>query len=108
MSESSIMNVHSFSEFAEDEQVFDGAKERIENILNKEIIILKFKVSESKYKDSNSKTCATMQFVEVGKENERKIVFTGSNVIIELLQKYKEQLPFKTVIKKIDRFYTLT
>jgi hypothetical protein len=100
--------IHSFSEFAtEDEQAFEGEKVKIDNLLNKEIIVLKFKVRQSKYEDSNSKNCVTVQFREID-DKTKKIFFTGSCVIMDLLQKYEQQLPFKTTIKKIDRYYTFT
>ena len=100
--------IHSFSDFAsDDEQAFEGEKVKVDNLLNKEIIVLKFKVRQSKYEDSNSKNCVTVQFCEPDNETKR-IFFTGSCVIMDLLKKYENQLPFKTTIKKIDRYYTFT
>jgi hypothetical protein len=40
--------------------------------------------------------------------DERFIIFTGSTVLQEQLEKYKDRLPFMATIRKIDRFYTLT
>lgn len=99
--------IHSFSAFAEDdEQPLDGEKVKIDNLLNKPIIILKFKIRKSKY-ENNSPRCVTVQFREEDNEIPR-IFFSGSNVIIDLLNKYGEHVPFRTTIKKIDRYYTLT
>lgn len=99
--------IHSFSEFAsEDEQALDGEKVRLDDLLNKEIIILRFKIRKSKYEDK-SPNCVTVQFNEAENETKR-IFFSGSNVIIDLLQKYEKQVPFRTTIKKINRYYTLT
>lgn len=36
------------------------------------------------------------------------ITFTGSNVLIEQIERYKAEIPFYTTIKKIDRYYTFT
>jgi hypothetical protein len=36
------------------------------------------------------------------------IIFTGSIVLIDQLEKYKENLPFYTTVKKIDKYYTFT
>jgi len=92
-----------FSDFAEKTKAFDGDKKKIENILNQEILILDFKVKESKKKQDS--LYATIQF----KINDiNYIVFTGSSVLIDQLEKYKENLPFHTIIKKIDRYYTFT
>lgn len=38
----------------------------------------------------------------------KEIIFTGSDVLIEQLEKYRHEIPFKTVIKKINRYYTLS
>ena len=92
-----------FSDFAEETKAFDGNKKRIEDILNQEILILDFKVKDSKKRQDS--LYATIQF-KMGDIN--YIVFTGSNVLIDQLEKYKENLPFHTVIKKIDRYYTFT
>ena len=99
--------IHSFSEFAsKEEQALDGEKVKIDDLLNKEIVILKFKIRKSKYEDK-SPNCITVQFNETDNETKR-IFFSGSNVIIDLLQKYEKQIPFKTTIKRINRYYTLT
>ena len=41
-------------------------------------------------------------------ENKHRVLFTGSDVLIEQMEKYGEQIPFLATIKKIDRFYTLS
>ena len=98
--------IHRFSDFAlDDEQPLDGEKVKIDHLLNKEITILRFKVRKSKF--DKSPKCATVQFNEEGNKTKR-IFFTGSVVIIDLLEKYKDKVPFVTTIKKIDRYYTLT
>ena len=96
-----------FSEFVEDdEKPIEGEKVSITNILNKEIVITKYKVRNSKYKDRCDK-CATVQFYEESNERKR-IFFTGSAVIIEQLEKYGEKIPFMTTVTKIDKYFTLT
>lgn len=98
--------IHSFSQFAQDdEQPLDGEKVKLDHLLNKEIIVCKFKIRKSKY--DKSPNCATVQFYEPTNKVKR-IFFTGSNVLVDLLDKYKDKVPFKTVIKKIDRYYTFT
>jgi hypothetical protein len=92
-----------FSDFAEESRPFDGDKKRIEDILNQEILILDFKVKASKKKQDT--LYATIQF-KIGDIN--FIVFTGSGVLIDQLEKYKDSIPFYTTIKKIDRYYTFT
>ena len=92
-----------FSDFAEETKVFDGDKKKIEDVLNQEILVVDFKVKSSKHKQGS--LYATIQF-KLGDTNH--IVFTGSGVLIDQLEKYKDSLPFYTTIKKIDRYYTFT
>ena len=92
-----------FSDFAEESKVFDGDKRRIEDILNQEILVTDFKIKDSKKKQNT--LYATIQFKI---KDINYIVFTGSNVLIDQLEKYRENLPFYTIIKKIDRYYTFT
>lgn len=96
-----------FSEFVEDdEKPIEGEKVSITNILNKEIVITKYKVRNSKYKDRCDKR-ATVQLYEESDERKR-IFFTGSAVIIEQLEKYGEKIPFMATVTKIDKYFTLT
>jgi hypothetical protein len=36
------------------------------------------------------------------------VLFTGSDVLIEQMQKYGDQISFAATIKKIDRYFILT
>lgn len=90
-----------FSEFAEGVNVLDGRKQNIENVMNVEILITGYRVKNSKFKDK----CLTIQFIMDG---EKYVLFTGSNILIEQLERYEDMIPFYAVIKKIDKYYTLT
>jgi len=92
-----------FSDFAKESKSFEGDKKRIEDILNKEILIIDFKIKDSKQRIGTQ--YITIQFKI---DDINYIVFTGSNVLIEQLSKYKDNVPFFTTIKKIDKYYTLT
>lgn len=92
-----------FLDFAKELKPLDGDKKKIEEILNHEILITDFRVKDSKkQKDS---LYVTIQF---NIDDVNHIVFTGSNVLIDQLEKYKDHLPFYTTIKKIDRYYTFS
>jgi len=39
---------------------------------------------------------------------EKRVFFTGSDILIEQMEKYGSEIPFLTTIKKIDRYYTFT
>jgi len=92
-----------FSDFAEESKSFEGDKKKIEDILNKEILIIDFKIKDSKQRQNS--LYATIQFRI---DDNTFIVFSGSTVLINQLEKYKENLPFFTIIKKIDKYYTLS
>ncbi len=93
-----------FHEFAEESGPLDGDKIRIDDILNKELIITGYKIKESKYPKSGPK-CLTLQVVL---DDKKYVLFTGSVVLLEQMEKYQDHLPFIATIQKIDRYYTLT
>lgn len=96
-------NYHKFSDFADEEEPLEGKKKKIEDILNLEIVVIGYKVGKSKaYKD---KDYLTLQFE---KDNEKYIVFTGSEVLIKQAEKYAEKMPFYTTIKRVNNYYTMT
>jgi hypothetical protein len=41
-------------------------------------------------------------------DDEKFVVFTGSTVLAEQLEKYEERMPFIAKIVKIDRYYSLS
>ncbi|MBC8402499.1 MAG: hypothetical protein H8E14_13500 [Candidatus Marinimicrobia bacterium] len=95
-----------FSDFSEEDLPLDGDKIRIDDILNCEINIVGFRICKSKYDKNKSGKCLTLQFKN-GSEDKR-VIFTGSDVLIDQMNKYGEEIPFHATIKKIDKYYTLT
>lgn len=51
-----------FSDFAGPGGPLDGKKTRIEEVLNIEILLLAFKMKESKYQKTSAKDCLPIQF----------------------------------------------
>lgn len=96
-----------FSDFAEEKSQLDGPKISIGDVVNREIVITGHRVKKSKYGRNNSGMCLTLQF-EFVDTNEKRIVFTGSDVLIDQVERYAEEMPFQAIIKKIDKYYTLT
>lgn len=93
-----------FSDFAK-EEILDGDKVKISQVLNKEIEISGFCINESKYKKNKSGKYLTLQ---IKYNDEKRVVFTGSDVLIEQMKKYGDEVPFLTTIRKINRYYSLT
>jgi len=92
-----------FSDFAEKPETLDGDKKKIEDILNIKILVNNYKIKPSKQKENT--VYVTIQFKIDGINY---IVFTGSGVLIDQIEKYKDQLPFYAMIKKVDKYYTFT
>lgn len=91
-----------FSDFSEEDVGLEGDKKKIEEILNKEILIVEYRIGRSRYRD---KDYLTLQFENGGK---KYVAFTGSEVLTKQAQKYKEKMPFPTTIKKVNNYYTMS
>ncbi len=79
------------------EDGFIGEKIEVKRILNKSVTVHKFKVNPSKH---NTGRCATVQLTVDGNS---RVMFTGSNYLIDDLEKVKkEDLPFITTIISDD------
>lgn len=80
-----------------------GDKIKIGKIVGKEVEVVDYKVSDSKFE---GKKLLTLQ---IKLDGESRIVFTSSSILIDQSQKYEEEMPFLTTIEKInDRFYSFT
>jgi len=97
--------VKAFSEFSTEEQPLDGRKSRMDDILNQKIIVTGFRIKTSNYSKNETGKYLTLQFEM---NNETQIIFTGSDVLIGQMERYGQEVPFATTVKKINRYYTLT
>jgi len=82
-----------------------GDKIKIDEILDKEIEIIGYKVSDSKFQKLNNDKVLTLQFKLDGVD---RILFTGSRVLLEQVEKYKDEIPFTAKIEKVNKFYTFS
>ena len=92
-----------FSEFATEESQFEGDKVKIDDLLNKEIVVSDYKIGKSKYEGKGNYLT-----IQVKIENQLKVIFTGSEVLIKQCEKYQEEMPFMAIIKKVDRYYSFS
>lgn len=87
-------------------QQFVGDKIKIMKVLNTEIIVRSFKVDKSQYPKAKAEHVMTLQITH---QDENKIIFTGSNVLIDQIKQVPEDaFPFKTTIIKNGEHYEFT
>lgn len=78
---------------------FVGDKIAISKILNREIQVLDFKITDSKY----SGKCL---YLQIEYKEEKRVIFTGSRFLREVIEKIpKSEFPFKTTIIEEDERY---
>lgn len=101
-----IHNMKSFKDLNIDVKPdnYIGEKIKIDRILNKEFILLDFKVVESKFKkDDKSNKLLTLQ---IEMDDEKRIIFTGSSMLIKAAELInKTDLPISCSIIKEDKHY---
>ena len=91
-----------FSDFAKGEAKLDGEKIKLKDVLNQEILILNYAIHRSKFKDENYLT------IQFELSSVRHVVFTGSGVLMDQIEKYVEKIPFYTVIRDFGKYYAFT
>jgi len=94
--------IHKFSDFA-DEHPLSGNKIRLEDVLNKTLIVKAYQIGKSKQQEGRD--YLTLQ-IELG--GEERVIFTGGTVLIKQIQRYANELPFETTIKRINKYFTFT
>lgn len=83
-----------------------GEKIKINRILNKEIEVVDFELSESKFKKENGRACLKLQ---IRHEGELRVIFTGSVMMVKAIECIKrEMLPFITTVIENNGFYQFT
>lgn len=83
-----------------------GDKIKIDRVTNKEITVYDYRIVDSKFKEKGNGKRLDMQ-IEVG--GERRVVFTGSTVLQEMIQRVpKENFPFTTKIIRENERYQFT
>ena len=96
-----------FCDFANEPEALEGKKVRLDDVVNREIKILGYSVKPSKYGHNKSGKYLTLQF-EFTESEETHVLFTGSDVLVGQMERYGEELPFISTIKKVNRYYTLS
>lgn len=82
-------------------QNFTGEKIKISKILNKEIVLHDFKILDSKFEGKSGK-CLHLQ---IKFNNEKHLVFSGSTILMEMIQQInKDIFPLTTTIVKDNEY----
>ena len=92
-----------FSSFAKNQMPMPGNKKHLDDVLNREITIVDFRMRRSTKRDGTD--CLQLQFL-LG--DEICVLFTGSSVLINQIKEAQENIPFTTTIIKIDRYYSFS
>ena len=95
--------LHSFADFAHGRPPLDGKKKRMDEILNKPIIVRGHKIIQSK--KNSGEMCLHLQFEMDGV---LCILFTGSAVLIDQCERYADKIPFRITIIRIDKYFTFS
>lgn len=100
-----------FSDFAEDTNL-DGTKVKMSEIIGKQIYLMKFLIFPSTIRADER--CLKLQFRFINVVNgaeqvgdEDFVVFTGSEVLMNIMEHYKNELPFAVTVQKRERGYRL-
>ena len=98
-----VDGLDSFANLARDKLPMPGVKKRLDEILNKKIVILDFRITKSNKRENSE--CLQIQFLCDG---DVFVLFTGSGVLINQIQAIKDKLPLKTTVVKIDKYYSFS
>ncbi|MBQ8473278.1 MAG: hypothetical protein IJ500_00245 [Alphaproteobacteria bacterium] len=92
-----------FANFAKDKLPMPGKKKRLDEILNREILITDFRITKSKRKEGTD--CLQIQFVL---DDDVFVAFTGSSVLTDQIQSARDNIPFRVTVVKIDKYYSFS
>ena len=97
-------NFPSFASFAKNKLPMPGKKMHLADVLNQEILITDFRITQSVKRDNSD--CLQIQFVD--NNGEICTLFTGSAVLVDQIKDAREKLPFKSKIVKIEKYYSFS
>jgi len=95
----------SFSSFAKDQLPMPGTKKHIEDVLDKQILVVDYKVRKSKKREDSN--CLQLQFIY---NDEVCVLFTGSSVLLDQINIIadKTEGPFYATITRIHKYYSFS
>lgn len=96
----------SFAVFARDKLPMPGTKLRLDQILNREILVTDFRITKSKHHPGQD--CLQIQFLMNQDEDDVYVAFTGSSVLMDQILSVGDNMPFRATVVKIDRYYSFS
>lgn len=95
----------SFSSFAKDQLPMPGTKKHIEDVLDKQILVVDYKVRKSKKREDSN--CLQLQFIY---NDEVCVLFTGSSVLLDQINIIADKTsgPFYVTITRIHKYYSFS
>jgi len=96
-----------FSEFGFNQQVLDGDRKKIVDIIDMNIIVHDWKFIKDKFAEDPSQVVAMIQ-ISINGDEKKYVAFTRSGVLIKQLGLMNEHKPFKTRIVKVKRYLTFS
>jgi len=102
--------MNKFSDFADTSvsPIMDGKKAAIDEILGKEIIVLKYRIKNTKYADAKNPQCLTVQFSFPETPDDHRVFFSGSSILMRQLEDYKDKLPFTSTVRRVAKYFTFS
>ena len=90
-----------YADIATTRQLMVGDKIKVDNITGKEIKVLGYEIKPSTQKENTNYLSLQIEL-----NNEKHVVFTGSEVLMDQIKECKDDLPFLATIEKIGKYYT--
>jgi hypothetical protein len=93
------MNRFSQFDIKPPERVLEGDKIKISRILNREVVVHRYRLTDSKVKSFQEKGSGKCLQLQVSFNNEMHVVFTSGRALIETIEQIPEdKFPFATTI----------
>jgi hypothetical protein len=88
---------------------FQGDSISIERVFDVEISVIDFRIEDTKIERCKEKGLTKCLYLQINYKGELRVLFTGSNALMEIIKKVpKESFPFTTTIKKDYKRFIFT
>ncbi len=103
------MNRFSQFDIKPPERGLEGDKIKISRILNREVVVHRYKLADSKVKLFQEKGSDKCLHLQVSFNNEMHVVFTSGKALIDVIERIpKDKFPFATTIVDENGMYKFT